>query len=470
MTDHADVIIIGAGSAGLAALREVQKETRKVILINNGLYGTTCARVGCMPSKALIEAAKAFHARRRLDVFGIRGSAALTVDLPAVLRRVRELRDRFVASTLKATEALGERSIAGRARLFGPNRVDVDGRVFEADRIIIATGSRPIMPKPWQALGDRVLTTDTIFEEETLPLRIAVIGLGAVGTELAQALARLGVEVSAFSHGDMLAGLTDKKVNSSLRSLLEQEFAIHTGASVELSEAGQGVRVRAGAVELEVGRVLVAIGRIPNLDDLGLESLGVPLDARGLPPFDPETTRIADLPVFIAGDANGYANLLHEAADEGYMAGRNALAAKPACFQRRTPMGIVFAEPGVAFVGKRLGELKLEDVVIGEASFENQARAVMAQRNHGLMRLYAAKSDARLLGAEMCVPAAEHLTHLLALAIGQGMTPHDLLRMPFYHPVLEEGLRSALRELAGQFEKNTSDLAACNAYEAEALD
>ena len=99
-----------------------------------------------------------------------------------------------------------------------------------------------------------------------------------------------------------------------------------------------------------------------------------------------------------------------------------------------------------------------------------QARAVMAQSNQGLMRLYAAKSDARLLGAEMCVPAAEHLAHLLALAIGQGLTPHDLLRMPFYHPVLEEGLRSALRELAGQFEKNTSDLAACNAYEAEALD
>src|SRR5690606_33239909 len=113
---------------------------------------------------ALIEIAKAFHARHKHEAFGIRGSEALTVDLPAVMRRVRGLRDRFVAGTLEATNALGERSIAGRARLRGPHHVEVAGRVIEARRIIIATGSRPRLLPPWQALGERVLTTDSIFE------------------------------------------------------------------------------------------------------------------------------------------------------------------------------------------------------------------------------------------------------------------------------------------------------------------
>jgi len=470
MPEKLEVIIIGAGSAGLAALREVSKQTEHFALINDGPYGTTCARVGCMPSKALIEAAKAFHARHKHEAFGIRGSGALSVDIPAVLRRVRSLRDRFVASTLKATEELGERNIAGRARLRGPNCVEVGDRVFEARRIIIATGSHPIVPKPWLSLGERVLTSDTFFEQESLPRRIGVIGLGALGTEFSQALARLGIEVTAFSQSARLAGLTDDKVNETLRALLAKEFALHTGAGVELSAAADGVAIRAGTTTVIVDRVLAAIGRRPNVDDLGLDTLGLPLNEHGMPPFDPETTQIADLPVFIAGDVNGHAALLHEAADEGYIAGMNAFVDKPACFRRRTPLGIVFTEPGVAYVGSRLAELDAQQIAIGEFGFENQGRALTAQRNQGLIRIYAARDDARLLGAEMCVPAAEHMVHLLALAIGRGLTAQELLRMPIYHPVVEEGLRTALRGLAKQFDRSSSDLATCDAYHIEALD
>ncbi len=342
--------------------------------------------------------------------------------------------------------------------------------MFEARRIIIATGSRPIVPAPWKALGERVLTSDSVFEQASLSRRIGVVGLGAIGIEFAQALSRLGVEVTAFGQDARLAGLTDEKVTGVLRAVLEGEFAVHTGAAVELEAAGDGVAMRAGATNVVVDRVLVAIGRRPNVDDLGLETLGLPLDERGMPPFDPATTRIADLPVFIAGDANGYATLLHEAADEGHIAGQNAVADDVACFRRRTPLGVVFSDPGVAFVGKRHDEIDPQRRVVGEASFERQGRARTAQRNRGLMRVYAARDDARLLGAEMCVPAAEHMAHLLALAIGQGLTAQDLLRMPFYHPVLEEGLRTALRGLARQFDAVGSDLASCEAYRAEALD
>ncbi len=265
--------------------------------------------------------------------------------------------------------------------------------------------------------------------------------------------------------------MTDPEVSTILRQRLEQELDLHTGDEAKLSLAGEDIVIGFGDRKFVADSVLVAIGRRPNLDGLGLETLGVPLDDHGMPPFDASTARVADLPVFIAGDASGRAPLLHEAADEGHIAGLNAVAEKPGCFQRRTPIGIVFADPGVAFVGQRFAELDQDRVVIGQVSFENQGRARTAERNYGLMRIYAGAGDGRLLGAEMCVPAAEHMAHLLALAIGQQLTVQDLLRLPFYHPVLEEGLRTALRDLAGQLATGGgSDLASCAAYRAEALD
>jgi len=469
MARKVDVAIIGAGSAGLAALRQVRKRTEHFVLVNDGPYGTTCARVGCMPSKALIEIAHAFHLRKRLDRFGIRGGESLSLDLPAAMRRVRELRDRFVGGVLRATDDLGDRNIAGRARLEGPGKFSVDGQAIEARRIILATGSRPIVPLEWRAFGARIQTTDTVFELETLPHRIAVVGLGAVGVEFAQALAYLGLEVTAFSRAASLASLTDEAVIAALRPVLEESFTVHTGGDVEIAEDGDGLRVSMGERKATVDMVLVAIGRRPNLDDLGMETLGVALDERGMPAFDPTTMRVGDLPVFLAGDANAHAPLLHEAADEGYIAGVNAMADEPSCFQRRTPLGIVFADPDIATVGKRHAELAEGAFVVGEVDFANQGRARMGQRNRGLLRVYADKESGRLLGAEMCAPSGEHLAHFLALAIGQRMTVLDLLRTPFYHPVIEEGLRTALRSAARHFATDASDLASCVPFKAEAL-
>jgi dihydrolipoamide dehydrogenase len=466
-----DVVIVGAGTAGLAALREVRKRTESFLLVNDGPYGTTCARVGCMPSKALIAAADALHEGTKLDAFGIRGGEALAADIPAVMARVRALRDHFVAGVLKTTAGLGERSIAGRARLDGPNRVRIGDRVLHARRVVLAPGSSPVVPKPWQALGDRILTTDTLFEQENLPGRIGVVGLGAIGVEIAQALARLGIEVHGFDAAERVAGLADPAVEETLRAALGREFTIRLGVEVELRADGEGVEIGAGSERVVVDKVLAAVGRRPNVAGLGLETLGVPLDEHGMPDVDPETTRIGETPVFLAGDANGDRPILHEAADEGHIAGLNATSERPIRLPRRTPLGIVFSDPGAAFVGRRAAELDPAATVIGEESFAAQGRARTMQRNEGLLRVYAARSDGRLLGAEMAAPAAEHMAHLLALAIGQELTVHDLLRMPFYHPTIEEGLRTALRGAAAQLPPcRISDLAACGSLEAEALE
>lgn len=471
MVQNFDVIIVGAGSAGLAALREVRKRTDSFLLINDGPYGTTCARVGCMPSKALIEAANAFARRKDFPAFGISGGESLTIDIPAVLRRVRSLRDKFVGGVLKATEDLGERNLAGRARLLDARTVEVDGRRFHGKRIVLAPGSRPVVPEAWRALGERILTTDNLFEQADLPGRMAVIGLGAIGVEMAQALARLGIAVTAFDLSPRLAGLGDEEVNAALVKLLEKEFAIHTGAGAEPRRVEGGIEVAAGAEKVVVDRVLVAMGRRPNVDNLGLETLGIPLDKRGLPQVNPTSLQVADLPIFLAGDANGQGALLHEAADEGHISGLNAVAETIHCFKRRTPLAVVFSDPEVAVVGKRWSELDSDAVVVGKVSFARHGRARTAEKNKGVLHIYADKKNGRLLGAEMCVPAAEHMVHLLALAIERDLKVGDLLRMPFYHPVYEEGLRSALRELAGQLPcAGESDLASCGAYNVEALD
>jgi dihydrolipoamide dehydrogenase len=466
-----DTVIVGAGTAGLSALREVRRYTDDFLLVNDGHWGTTCAAVGCMPSKALIEAANAFHRRHDLHAFGIRGADGLQADIPAVLARVRKLRDGFVKGPESVPGKLGKRALQGRARLKGPGVVEVDGQEIEARAIILAPGSSPVVPAPWKAFGDRILTSDTLFEQPDLPRRIAVIGLGAIGIEIAQALSRLGLEVAGFDAAETLAGIDDPAVLAAFRPLIEAEFSIHLGASAELQETGDALRVTAADGTFESDAVLAAIGRRPNLAGLALDTLGVPLDDRGMPQIDPETLRIGDLPVFLAGDANGLRPLLHEAADEGHIAARVAAPdATGRGFCRRTPLSVVFSSPQLARVGPSRSALP-EDVVTGEFDFLRQGRARIAATNVGVLRLYARPSDGRLLGAEMCAPAAEHMAHLLALAVEQRMSVPQILAMPFYHPVLEEGLRSALRDLARRLpDSGGSDLSQCGNIGHDALD
>ena len=472
MDDTLDVVIIGSGTAGLSALREVRKRTDKFLLINEDSWGTTCAAVGCMPSKALIEVANAFHRRHDFAAFGLKGAEGVTADIPAVLERVRSLRDEFVKGPQAVRENLGDRAVAGRARLLGPNRVDVNGREISARRIIVAVGSRPIIPKNWRRFEDRILSTDTLFEQADLPRRIAVVGMGPVGVEMAQALGRLGLEMAGFDIGETIAAISDPEIAGVATEVLGREFPLHLGAEATLSEAVGGISVSAGNASFTADAVLAAIGRRPNVDNLGLESLGVPLDERGMPEVDPTTLQIGKLPVWLAGDANGYLPLLHEAADEGHIAGRNAMVETSVSYCRRAELAIVFSSPGIARVGRRFADLDIGSIAVGCADFSRQGRARMAERAAGLMRIYADRQSGCLLGAEMCVPDAEHMAHLLALAIERGLTVYQMLAMSFYHPVIEEGLRHALRDVARQVRQqgDGSDLAHCPELGIDALD
>jgi dihydrolipoamide dehydrogenase len=368
------------------------------------------------------------------------------------MRRVRDERDRFVGFVTEAVEAWPEaHKLTGFARFVDPHVLQVgDHTQVRAGRIVIATGSHPSVPPPWrEAAGDRLLVSDDVFAWQDLPRSLAVIGTGVIGLELAQALHRLGVRVRLYARDARLGPLTDPALQDRAREAFTAELDIELrSANLTLRRDGDTVTVRTDAGEQCFEAVLAASGRAPNLGGLGLEHTGLSLDARGVPHFDRRTGQVADSHVFIAGDADGERELLHEAADDGRIAGDNAgrfpdVRERP----RRTPLAVAFTDPQIMLAGRSHRELVADKLPfeVGEVSFDDQGRSRVMRKNQGALRVYAEHGSGRLLGAEMIGPAAEHLGHLVAWSIQRGDTVQQMLDSPFYHPVVEEGLRSALR-------------------------
>jgi len=453
MTREVDVAILGAGSAGLFALSQVKRETDNYVLIDGGELGTTCARVGCMPSKVLIQVAEDFHRKSIFEREGIEGAEQLSVDIPAAMEHVQDLRDVFVDRTLGVTDALDESHlIEGYAKFISNDTIEVNGEQIKAKSIVIATGSTPIVPSAWQSFAEDVVTTDDFFELEDLPSSMAVIGLGSIGLEIGQSLHRLGVDVAAVDQLTAIAKLEDEKVNDVAVSVIGKEFPLWLGEPATLEKVENGIRVIAGKNQAVVDKVLASLGRKPNLDKLNLDATDIVLDENGIPVFDPSTMQIGDLPIFIAGDVNAERPLLHEAGHEGRVAGYNAVHTPVEKFKQKVPLGITFCDPDIATAGKQLPELNTDEIAIGEIQFAPVGRALIIGKNRGLLRLYVKKSDGLLLGACMCCVKAENLAHLISWSIQNGMTVFDMLKMPFYHPVIEEALQAALYNVLSQLD------------------
>lgn len=454
-----DVAILGAGTAGLAAYRKVRDHTDSVVLIEGGAYGTTCARVGCMPSKLLIAAADAAYLSEHAKLFGVTNTDT-HVDGKAVMGRVRYERDRFVQYVLESIETIpAAHKIQAYAHFQDQNALLLsNGEKVFANSVIIATGSRPYHPPVLHEAGDKLLTNESIFDLEDLPKSVAVFGPGVIGLELGQALSRLGVHIKLFGVGGYFGAIQDPKIKNYALGHFSKEFYIDTDAKVErLKEVDDGVVVYYehcdnGITEEKFDYVLAATGRRPNVDKLHLKNTRLALDERGIPKFDPFTLQCGDSNIFIAGDVNSYRPVLHEAADEGKIAGQNAVFIQNGVRAglRRAPMAVVFSDPQIAAVGLSVQEVESRGsdcFAVGEVSFENQGRSRVMGQNKGLLRVYAEQGSGLFLGAEMIGPRAEHIAHLLSWALQQRLTVSQMLEMPYYHPVVEEGLRTALRDL-----------------------
>ncbi len=456
-----DVAIIGAGTAGMSAFRAAKVHTDSVLLIEGAQVGTTCARVGCMPSKLLIAAAEAAHHARHTQGFGIQVSD-VRVEGAAVMQRVQRERDRFVGFVTQAVESFGPSSLLRAQVRFrdAGTLVTETGETISAKRIVIATGSTPFVPPMLKAVTSRLLTNESIFELPDLPKSLVVFGPGVIGLELGQAMSRLGVEVKVFGLGGGVVGIRDPQIRDYALKAFNEEFYLDASASIEsVQETAQGVEVRyqhkSGDLRTETfDYALAATGRIPSLAGLQLENAGLELTERGIPTFDRFTLQCGKSSIFIAGDASADIPLLHEAADQGRIAGDNAGRFPDVrAGQRRTPLGVVFTEPQVAQAGLTLPQVQARGAhsyAQGVASFEDQGRSRVMLRNKGLLKVYAEQGSGVFLGAEMFGPAAEHIGHLLAWAVQKRMTVSEMLDMPFYHPVIEEGVRTALRDLNHQ--------------------
>lgn len=464
---NVDVAVIGAGTAGITAYRAARAQGARTVLIEDGPYGTTCARVGCMPSKLLIAASEAAHMLHAASGFGVH-AGEVRIDGRAVMDRVKRERDRFVGFVIEGIDRMPpEDKLRGRARFTGPHTLVVDDHTeVEAARVVLATGSTPAL-LPQLAGVPGVVTSDDVFYWDDLPQSVAVIGSGVIGLELGQALRRLGVRVSVYARGGSVAQLSDPEVLRSASRVLSEELDLHFQTEVVRAEPQEGevaLTIRDAGGKETTSRfqyVLVATGRTPNVNGIGLEHTGIALGANGVPTFDPRTMQCGSSHVFIAGDANSERPVLPEAADHGKIAGDNAGRypdVRPGL--RRAPLTIAFTEPNIATLGasyKSLCAPGKPKFGVGEVSFANQGRSRVMLQNRGMLRVYGEYGTGRFLGAEMIGPRAEHLAHLLAWAVQSRMTVEQMLEMPFYHPVIEEGVRTALRDLAASLAKGANE-------------
>jgi dihydrolipoamide dehydrogenase len=443
-----DVVIIGAGTAGLKAYKAAVARGADALIVERGPGGSTCTRVGCMPSKLLIAAARSADQARKAVNFGVM-IGEVTIDAAQVWRRVRQERDRFVASVLEEYHAIpAEHRVHGDARFTDADTVAIgDDRITAAEGIVIATGARPIIPDVLDPVLHLVHTHETIFELDALPVSLAVLGAGPLGLELGQAFARLGVAVTIIDKGETVAGLKDSKVNAAAIEALSAEMTIRLGvdASVCANDEG-GARLSLPEGDIDVDLILAATGRSPSLDKLDLASAGIELDDHGTPLFDKTTRRCGDSKIFIAGDANAWRPVLHEAARGGQIAGTVAMGGSPG---RSLPaFAVAFTDPNLVEVGMSFDALP-ENARIGEATVTDNGRATVDGSNRGLVRLYAA-ADGKLLGGSIAAPAGEHLGHLVALAIERGMDAAAFEDQAWYHPTEEEMLQGAVRDILGQ--------------------
>ncbi len=464
VTRSVSVAVIGAGTAGQNAFRQASKIKKDIVIINEGFWTTTCVTVGCMPSKLLIAAADRAHDAKYSEEFGIHSE--VTINGRQVMARVQAERSHFKSYIEKQVESWPDnKKINGRAYINKEGLIEVNDERIKADKIIVATGSKPFVPDGWSdKLGETLLTSDSVFELSDLPDSMAVIGTGAVGLELAQAFSRLGVAVTSFNRENRVAGLNDADINAKAIDCLSEDLTMHLKSTIndighEISTDGK----TAAFIEYtdkdgnegrwQGERVLVATGRRNNIEQLGVENLGVELDDKNRPKnLDKHTGQIGDLDVYIVGDANANIPLLHVASDEGYSAGSIVCNQNTDAYIRPVaiPFSIVFTSPQIVNVGMTQQEIEDDpdlEYVIGKVSFDNQGRSRIMGVNCGLLHIYGCKETDKVLGASMVGPDAEYIGHILANAITNEICVKQLLDTPFYHPTILEGLRTALRDV-----------------------
>jgi dihydrolipoamide dehydrogenase len=458
--NEVDVLVVGGGPGGYVAAIRAAQLGRKVTLVDKDELGGVCLNRGCIPSKALISAAERVQQLRESAHMGIRVDGDITVDLPELMKWkdgvVKKLTG-GVATLLKGNKV---EVIKGEAYFSGPDTVRIatekESQTYQFKDCIIATGSRPAEIPTLPFDGERILSSTEVLSLREIPKRLLVVGGGYIGLELGTAYRKLGSEVTILEGTDnLLPGVDPSLVRMVARKLKKLGVTVVTGAMVQGGErSGDEVRVIARVKGEEqtytADIVLVAVGRKPNTDELGLEQAGVRLDERGFIQVDRQM-RTSVPHIYAIGDVAGGALLAHKASCEGKVAAE-AIAGQPSEVDVRAMPFVIFSDPEIAYTGLTEKEAKEEgyDPVVSRFAFQANGRALTMEAADGFVQVVADKESKQLLGVQIVGPEASTLIAEAVLAIEMGANAEDLSLTVHAHPTLPEALMEAAEGVLGQ--------------------
>jgi pyruvate/2-oxoglutarate dehydrogenase complex dihydrolipoamide dehydrogenase (E3) component len=449
-----DAIIIGTGQAAPALCARLDKEGLRTVLFERKLLGGTCVNVGCIPTKTLVASARAIHVARRGGEYGFE-AGKIRVDMPAVKRR----KDQVVkqSSDGVADWIAGMKNVSlvrGHARFATPNTISVNGRSFQAPKIFINVGARAMVPEMPGVKEVPYLTNTTMMELSALPEHLVIVGGSYIGLEFAQMYRRFGSQVTVVERAAKLLPREDDDVAAEIRAVLEREgVEIRTGAEcMELSKKGARVAVglscQEGAPVAEGSHVLLAVGRVPNTQDLGLDKAGIATDERGYIKVDDECRTNAE-GVWALGDVNGRGAFTHTSYNDYEIVAANLFDREPRRISDRIPAYALFIDPPLGRAGMNESEARKSGkrVLAAKMQMERVGRAREAGETQGFMKVLVDADSKELLGASLLGLNADEIVHSL-LDVMYARRPYTTIQKAMHiHPTVTELIPTLLGDL-----------------------
>lgn len=422
-----NLVVIGGGTAGLVSAAGAAGLGAKVALVERQFLGGDCLNTGCVPSKALLRAARSMASIREAAGFGIRVPEGTVVDFEAVMGRLRRLRaDISHHDSAQRFTSLGVDVYLGSARFTGPDAVEVAGQSLRFSRAVIATGARAARPRIPGLETVPYLTNETLFNLTRLPTRLGIIGAGPIGCEMAQAFARLGSRVFLLTSSNGLLPKEDPDAAQLVRIALQRDGVqiLGGGRELEVSAANPGIHLRSRSssnpFQFEVDELLVAVGRTPNVENLGLESAGVKFSAKGVTIDD--RLRTSNPRIYACGDVCSDYQFTHAADFMARTVLQNALFHGRARLSSLVIPRCTYTTPEVAEVGLSLRKAQEQGIPIDSFTQQLTAvdRAILDGETEGFVRVHVRKGSDRILGATVVATHAGELINEITLAIRTG--------------------------------------------------
>ena len=451
-----DAIIIGAGQAGPALAGRLNDAGLSVAIVERHHVGGTCVNTGCRPTKTLVASAYAIHTAQRGDDYGFKTAGAVEVDMKAVAARAdRIIRDGRAGNENWLSGMANVELTRGHARFETPGVIVVDGQRLTAPHIFINVGGRAIVPDMPGADQIPILTNTDVVALDTLPRHLVVIGGSYIGLEFAQMYRRFGAEVTIVERMDRLIAREDPDVSDAVRQILEAErITVRTGADcIGFARAGEGIEVRvdcAGDVQPVIAsHVLMAVGRRPNTDDLGLEAAGIAVDERGYITVDDKLeTSVSG--VFALGDCNGRGAFTHTAYNDFEIVAANLLDGEDRRVSQRLPGYALYIDPPLARVGMTDAEAARSGrrLLHSKRPMSRVGRAVEKDETQGFMKVVADADTRRILGAAILGTGGDEAIHGILDTMNANQSIETLRWSVPIHPTVSELIPTLLLDLA----------------------